>query len=58
MSQSRNGVAALELQRHIGVKHYQTALRMTRMIRSMMDENAVEGGKLTKKKFDSLLSLL
>lgn len=40
MSQSRNGVAALELQRHIGVKHYQTALRMTRMIRSMMDENA------------------
>lgn len=40
MSQSRNGVASMELQRHVGVKHYQTALRMNRMIRNMMDDNA------------------
>jgi transposase len=38
MSQSRNGVAALELKRHIGVGSYQTALRMQKQLRSMMQE--------------------
>ncbi len=38
MSQSRNGVAALELKRQIGVGSYQTALRMQKQLRSMMQE--------------------
>jgi transposase-like protein len=38
MSQSRNGVAALELKRHIGVGSYQTALRMQKQLRTMMQE--------------------
>jgi transposase-like protein/phage FluMu protein Com len=38
MSQSRNGVSALELKRQIGVGSYQTALRMQKQLRSMMQE--------------------
>ena len=39
MSQSRNGVAAKEIERHVGVT-YKTAWRMAHQIRKLMDENA------------------
>ena len=39
MSQSRNGVAAKEIERHVGVT-YKTAWRMAHQIRKLMKENA------------------
>ena len=42
-SVSKNGVAAKELERHLGVT-YKTALRMTRQIRSLMEDEGQIGG--------------
>ena len=42
-SVSKNGVAAKELERHLGV-HYQTALRMTRQIRKLMEQDTSKLG--------------
>lgn len=45
-SVSKNGVAALELQRHLGVT-YKTAHRMAKQIRSLMNQSGTIGGSDT-----------
>lgn len=50
-SVSKNGVAAKELERHLGVT-YKTAHRMARQIRSLMSEDAPIGGSDEKVEID------
>lgn len=50
-SNAKNGIAALELQRHFGIT-YKTAHRMARQIRSLMSEEGTIGGFGTPVEID------